>query len=104
MMWTDFAESFFENNDKKYDSKKESLVIDDYQINFVISLDLRQIRSCGQRNHDLDSSRMVYLSFDVSINKLPYQLFLEGMNYEDGDDVKVIQIHLAEKSEDGSTI
>ena len=76
---------------------------DNYGINFVAPLDPYQVVS-EDRNYDSDSHGIVYLSFDPSIDELSYEVFLEGMSYEEGDDVEIIQIHLGTPGENGLTV
>jgi CHRD domain-containing protein len=76
---------------------------DNYGINFVAPLDPYQVVS-EDRNYDSDSHGIVYLSFDPSIDELSYEVFLEGMSYEEGDDVEIIQIHLGTPGENGPTV
>lgn len=37
-------------------------------------------------------------------DELEYQVFLEGLSYEAGDDVEIIQIHLGIPGENGPTV
>ena len=76
---------------------------DNYGINFFAPLDPYQVAS-KDRDYDLDSHGIVYLSFDPFIEELSYEVFLEGMSYLDGDDVEVIQIRLGEQGKNGPTV
>ena len=74
-----------------------------YGIKFVAPLDPSQIVS-QDRDYDLDSHGIVYLSIDPSLGELSYEVFLEGMSYVEGDDVEIIQIHLGIPGENGPTV
>jgi len=76
---------------------------DNYRINFVAPLDPYQVVS-DKIDYYPDSSGIVYLSFDPSISELSYEVFVEGMSYEEGDDVEIIEIHLGEFGKNGPTV
>ena len=74
-----------------------------YKNEFIVQLDPYQIIS-DKRDYYPNSSGIVYLSFDPSIDELSFKVFLEGMSYEEGDDVEIIQIHLGTPGENGPTV
>ena len=57
-----------------------------------LSLFPRSTSDCTQVTgyNFLDSHGEVYLLFDPFIDELSYEVFLEDMSYEEGDDVEII--------------
>jgi hypothetical protein len=88
-----------------YLTNQSAYAYDNYEINFVATLDPYQISSDYEDvGYDSDSHGIVYLSFDTSLGELYYEVFLEGMSYVEGDDVEIIQIHLGGNDQDGPTV
>jgi len=75
----------------------------DYRNDFVARLDPYQVLS-DNGYYYLDSSGIVYLSFDYFTKELSYSVFVQGMSYLDGDDVEIIQIHLGRNGQNGPTV
>ncbi|MGE5634830.1 MAG: CHRD domain-containing protein [Deltaproteobacteria bacterium] len=86
-----YLEDYVYNNQNKYKNE------------FIVQLDPYQIVS-DKRDYYPDSSGIVYLSVDSSSKELSFKVFLEGMSYEEGDDVEIIQIHLGTPGENGPTV
>ncbi|MFB5601066.1 MAG: CHRD domain-containing protein [Nitrososphaeraceae archaeon] len=78
---------------------------ENYGIDFVAQLDPYQLVSDNEYTYyDRNSHGVVYLSFDPYVSELQYEVFLEGLSYEEGDDVEIIQIHLGKPGQDGPTV
>lgn len=75
----------------------------EYKSTFIAPLDPYQIIS-EDIDFNLESHGVVYLSIDPFSDELSYEVFLEGMSYEDGDDVEIIQIHLGIPGKNGPTV
>jgi hypothetical protein len=79
----------------------------EYEFKFIAPLDPYQIISEEEEEDTditLESHGVVYLSIDPFSDELSYEVFLEGLSYEEGDDVEIIQIHLGIPGENGPTI
>jgi hypothetical protein len=76
----------------------------DYRSTFIAHLDPYQLISEADTDISLESHGVVYLSIDPFSDELSYEVFLEGMSYEEGDDVEIIQTHLGTPDENGPTI
>jgi hypothetical protein len=75
----------------------------EYKSTFIAPLDPYQIIS-EDIDFNLESHGVVYLSIDPFSDEISYEVFLEGMSYEEGDDVEIIQIHLGIPGENGPTV
>ena len=71
---------------------------------FIAPMDPYQIISEEDIDISLESHGVVYLSIDSFSDELSYEVFLEGLSYEEGDDVEIIQIHLGIPGENGPTV
>jgi hypothetical protein len=78
-------------------------IFGEYKSTFTAPLDPYQIIS-EDSDINLESDGVVYLSIDPLIDELSYEVFLEGLSYEEGDDVEIIQIHLGIPGENGPTV
>lgn len=86
-----------------YMTQQNVNAFDDYRSTFVASLDPYQI-VFEDTDINLDSHGIAYLSIDPFNDELFYEVFLEGLSYEEGDDVEIIQIHLGVPGEKGPTV
>jgi CHRD domain len=72
---------------------------------FIAPLDPYQIISEEEDTHiSSESHGVVYLSINPFSYELSYEVFLEGLSYEEGDDVEIIQIHLEIPGENGPIV
>jgi hypothetical protein len=76
---------------------------DDYRSTYVASLDPYQI-VFEDTDINLDPHGIIYLSIDPFNDELFYEVFLNGLSYEEGDDVEIIQIHLGVSGEKGPIV
>jgi hypothetical protein len=79
-----------------------------YEITFIAPLDPYQIILEEEEEEDtnisLESHGVVYLSINPFKDEISYEVFLEGLSYEEDDDVEIIQIHLGLPGENGPTV